>query len=49
LFDPATGEVMGVMNLVLIKNTREAVLSQPSGISYAIPSRYVSELLQRRD
>lgn len=47
LFDPDTGEVMGVMNLVLIKNTRESALSQPSGISYAIPSRYVQELVDR--
>ena len=49
LFDPETGAVLGVMNLVLIKNTREAVLSQPSGISYAIPSRYVTEMLQRHE
>ncbi|MCW5654654.1 serine protease [Hydrogenophaga sp.] len=47
LFDVQTGEVVGVMNLALIKTTREAVLSQPSGISYAIPSRYVAELLKK--
>lgn len=47
LFDPDTGDVMGVMNMVLIKNTRESALSQPSGISYAIPSRYVQELVDR--
>lgn len=47
LFDPDTGEVMGVMNMVLIKNTRESALSQPSGISYAIPARYVQELVDR--
>lgn len=47
LFDPETGEVMGVVNMVLLKSTREAALSQPSGISYAIPSRFVLELLQR--
>lgn len=47
LFDPDTGEVMGVMNMVLIKNTRESALSQPSGISYAIPSRYVQDLVDR--
>ena len=38
---------MGVMNMVLIKGTRESALSQPSGISYAIPSRYVKELLDK--
>ncbi|MGE0099017.1 MAG: S1C family serine protease [Hydrogenophaga sp.] len=47
LFDPGTGEVVGVMNMVLIKSTRESAMSQPSGISYAIPSRYVLELLAR--
>lgn len=47
LFDPQTGAVMGVINMVLIKSTRESVLSQPSGISYAIPSRYVLEMLAR--
>lgn len=47
LFDPETGEVVGVMNMVMIKGTRESALSQPSGISYAIPSRYVRELMDR--
>ncbi|MDO9438280.1 S1C family serine protease [Hydrogenophaga sp.] len=47
LFDPDSGELVGVMNMVLIKNTRESALSQPSGISYAIPSRYVQELVDR--
>lgn len=48
LFDTQTGKVVGVMNLVLIKSTRESALSQPSGISYAIPSAYVRELLDGR-
>ncbi len=47
LFDPDTGDVVGVMSLVLIKSTRESALSEPSGISYAIPSRYVRELVDR--
>lgn len=47
LFDPDTGDVMGVMNMVLIKGTRESALSQPSGIAYAIPSVHVQELLDR--
>ncbi len=45
LFDPDTGDVLGVVNMVFIKGSRESALSQPSGISYAIPSRYVQELL----
>lgn len=48
LFDPATGDVLGVMSMVLINSsTPESALSQPSGISYAIPSRHISELLAR--
>ncbi|MBP9931636.1 MAG: trypsin-like peptidase domain-containing protein [Rhodoferax sp.] len=46
LFDPASGDVLGVVNMVFIKGSRESALSQPSGISYAIPSRYVAELLE---
>jgi S1-C subfamily serine protease len=47
LFDPETGEVLGVVNMVFIKGTRESALANPSGISYAIPSGFVLQLLQR--
>lgn len=47
LFDPATAEVVGVMNMVFLKGTRESALSQPSGISYAVPSRYLLDLLKQ--
>jgi serine protease Do len=47
LFDPSTGAVLGVVNMVFIKGSRESALSAPSGISYAIPSKFVNELLQR--
>lgn len=47
LFDPDSGELVGVMNMVLIKGTRESALSQPSGISYAIPSVHVKALMDR--
>lgn len=46
LFDPETGDVLGVVNMVFIKGSRESALSQPSGISYAIPSRFVSALIE---
>lgn len=48
LFDLETGEVLGVVNMVLIKGTRESALTHPSGISYAIPSKFVLQLLHRR-
>ena len=47
LFDPASGEVLGVLNMVFVKSTKESVLSNPSGISYAIPARYLVALLGR--
>lgn len=45
LFDPDTGAVLGVVNMVFIKGSRESALTNPSGISYAIPSRFVAELI----
>jgi S1-C subfamily serine protease len=42
----ATGEVVGVINSVFVKGSRENLLSQPSGITYAIPVRYVRQLLE---
>ena len=47
LFDPDTGEVLGVVNMVFIKGTRESALTHPSGISYAVPSVFILQLLQR--
>lgn len=47
LFDPDTGDVLGVVNMVFIKGTRESALTHPSGISYAIPSGFVLQLLER--
>lgn len=48
LFDPDTGAVLGVINMVLVKAGRENLLSQPSGISYAIPVQHLRDLLARR-
>jgi serine protease Do len=45
LYDPADGEVVGVLNMVFVKSTKEAALAQPSGISYAIPSTFLIDLL----
>jgi hypothetical protein len=39
--------VLGVVNMVFVKSTKESVLAQPSGITYAIPAKYVLELLQK--
>lgn len=41
LFDPTTGHVIGIVNMVFVKKSRESALSQPSGITYAIPAHYL--------
>ena len=48
LYDPATGEVLGVINSVLVKATKEAALENPSGITYAIPVRFLRALMARK-
>ena len=48
VLDIETGEVVGVINMVLVKGTKESALSQPSGISYAVPAMFVVDLLTNR-
>lgn len=47
LYDPETGEVIGIVNMVFVKGTKEAALREPSGISYAVPVSHLRELLRR--
>jgi S1-C subfamily serine protease len=47
VYDADSGAVYGVLNMTFLKAQKESALSQPSGISYAIPARYVRELLQQ--
>ena len=47
LFATDTGAVVGVVNMVALKSTRESALSHPSGISYAIPVEHVLNLMSR--
>ncbi|WP_260295606.1 S1 family peptidase [Sedimenticola hydrogenitrophicus] len=46
VYDARSGRVVGVLNSVFVKGTKETVLERPSGISYAIPIKYVHELLK---
>jgi len=39
--------VFGVINMVLVKATKESALAQPSGISYAIPAEHLRALLEK--
>lgn len=44
MYDASTGVVIGVINKVFVAETKEAVLSKPSGISYAIPVLHLRKL-----
>lgn len=46
LVETEKGEVVGIINMVFVKSTKESVLSQPSGISFAVPVLYLQELLR---
>jgi S1-C subfamily serine protease len=46
LYDMETGEVVGIINKVFVQGTKEAVISAPSGITYAIPVKYLYQVLK---
>jgi S1-C subfamily serine protease len=46
LYDPANGQVVGVINKVFVQEGKEHVLDRPSGISYAVPIEYAKSLLR---
>jgi serine protease Do len=45
LYDPATGNVIGIVNMTIARNTRESALPQPTGIAYAVPVRHLREVI----
>ena len=47
LYDVNTGEVIGIINKVFVQESKEAVISKPSGITYAIPVKYLLALLKK--
>ncbi len=48
LLDAQTGQVVGIVNMVLVRSTRESALSSPTGITYAIPVQFARELISAR-
>ena len=40
-----SGEVVGIINKVFVKEGKEAAIKAPSGITYAIPARHIKKLL----
>lgn len=47
LYDPRDGTVVGVVNKVFVQAGRESAIGQPSGITYAIPSVHIRDLLRQ--
>jgi len=47
LYDTESGAVIGIINKVFVQETKEAVISKPSGITYAIPVKYLTQLLKK--
>ena len=47
VYDPESGDVLGIVNMAFVKGTKEAVLTQPSGICYAVPAKYLQLLLDK--
>ena len=45
LYDVESGKVIGVINKVFVQESKEAVITNPSGITYAIPVKYLHELI----
>jgi serine protease Do len=48
LYRQSDGKVVAVINMVLVKASREAVLSDPSGITFAIPVRHLRQLMVQK-
>lgn len=46
LYDADSGEVVGIVNMVLVKGIKDAAVGQPSGISVAVPAQYLQDLLR---
>ena len=45
VYHPESGKVIGIVNSVFVRGTRETAISHPSGITYAIPAQKLKELL----
>ncbi|WP_204602074.1 S1 family peptidase [Paremcibacter congregatus] len=46
LYNVETGKVLGILNSVAVRGTKENVLSSPSGISFAIPVVHLYNLMR---
>ena len=49
MYDVVTGNVIGIINKVFVQESKETVISKPSGITYAIPVKYLHQLLKQHN
>jgi S1-C subfamily serine protease len=49
MYDMETGEVLAIINKVFVQETKESVISKPSGITYAIPVKYLHKILRENN
>lgn len=47
LYDTATGRIIGIINMVFVKGKKENAITNPSGITYAIPVSHARKLLYK--
>ena len=47
LYDTATGRIIGIINMVFVKGKKENAITNPSGITYAIPVSHARKLLDK--
>lgn len=48
VYNPETGEVIAIINKVYVKSVKEAALTNPSAITYAIPVTFLKKLIDKR-
>jgi S1-C subfamily serine protease len=46
LYDAASGDVVGIVNMGFVKGTKDTAIGQPSGISFAVPIQHLQELIR---
>lgn len=46
LYDGESGEVIGIVNMALVKGIKDAAVGQPSGISVAVPAQFLQDLIR---
>lgn len=49
VYELERGEVVAIINKVFVQQTKESAITNPSGISYSIPVKYLSKLLKTLD